>query len=229
MHLNDFQAPSALMKQCTGEHKIESFKTISNRLDKAADEIDRDADKLERALKGVNPDTEKLKKDFRKLADQMLMASQSGNSAALEMNAAAQSLRNLTDYFTRELREATETANALQNMYTTLGKAISKAEKSGNPRDAAAAEIAGKAYEKACKAAEKQLPVLAQTNKFAQKSIEQSARFSKHNYLNSAISLERALKRLTDYVKDEEKDLQKARYELNTAKEQLAWAKKLAK
>lgn len=229
MELTDFEAPSAMVKRCTGEHKIESFKQITERLEKAANTIERDADKLEKSLKRFKPDTAKLRSDFEKLAKSLLAAASSGEDAVVQMKATADGMRSSTKHFTQELREATQNVSTLQNMYTTLGKAISKSQRSGNPRDEMAAEIAAKAYERACKSAEKSLPALAATNKLAQKNCERSSRASKNNYLNSAITMDRTLDKLAVFVKDEEKEISKARNHLIDAKHHLAWAKNMTK
>jgi len=229
MDIKNYRSPSNVMKECTGETKIESFKKISDRLDKAADEIDREADKLDKAMKNVDPQTDKLQKDFNKFFEQMSKAAYVGSDAAGAMKYAANELRNLTKYYTSELRDATETASALQNMYTTLAKAIDKANKSGGSGDKMKADIAAKAYEKACKAAEKKLYVLASTNKNAQKSHEKAAQYSKQSYLNSADTMDRVLTRMKNYLGKDENEVAKVRSELDKAKNELSWVKDLSK
>jgi uncharacterized protein YukE len=229
MDLKDYDAPSVVLKNCTGETKIESFKTISDRLDKAADEIDREADKLDKAIKRVDPQTDKLQKDFLKFLEQMSRAVSIGSDAAEGMRSASYALRDLTKTYVRELKEATDTTSALQDMYSTLAKAIDKANKSNSSADKMKAEIAAKAYEKACKAAEKQLYVLAATNKSAQKSYEKSAKFSKQSYLSSAESMERVLTRNKNYLGKDESEAAKIKSEFEKAKSDLAWAKSLSK
>lgn len=229
MDLKNYDAPSVVLKKCTGETKIESFKTISDRLDKAADEIDREADKLDKAMKNVDPQTDKLQNAFNKFFEQMSKAAYVGSDAAQGMRNASYALRDLTKFFVRELKEATETASALQGMYSTLAKAIDKANKSKNPADKTKAEIAAKAYEKACKAAEKKLYILASTNKNAQKSYEKAAQYTKQSYLNSADTMDRVLTRMKNYLGKDENEVAKVRSELDKAKNELSWVKDLSK
>ncbi|MDK3074757.1 hypothetical protein QO034_16835 [Sedimentitalea sp. JM2-8] len=217
------------MKRCTGETKIESFKKISDRLDKAADEIDRDADKLDRAIKSVPPQTDKLQKDFTRFFDQMARASNYGSNTADAMKGAASELRNLTKTYTSELRDATETASALQDMYSTLAKAIDKANKSNSSGDKMKAEIAGKAYEKASKAAEKKLLYLGLTTRKAQKGHEQAAQYVKQSYLNSAEAMDRILNRIKNYLGKDAKEVDTVKAEFEKAKQQMSWVKDLSK
>ncbi|MBJ6372600.1 hypothetical protein [Sedimentitalea arenosa] len=229
MNLKDYATPSAVLKNCTGETKIESFGKISERLDKAADEIDREAAKLGKAIRQVNPKTDKLQQEFNKLSQQMALAARYGSDAAEEMRGASYALRDLTKLYVRELKEATETTSALQSMYSTLAKAIDKANKSNSSGDRMKAEIAAKAYEKACKAAEKKLYVLGQTDKRVQKMYEKSAQFSKNSYLTSAESMERVLTRIKNYLGKGEIEVAKVKDEFSSVKSDLAWVKTFSK
>jgi hypothetical protein len=114
-------------------------------------------------------------------------------------------------------------------MYSTLAKAIDKANKSNNSSDKMKAEIAAKAYEKACKAAEKKLVVLSATGTFAQKSYEKSAKFSKQSYLSSAESMHRVLTRIKNYLGKDADEVGKIKDQFEKVKSDLAWAKSLSK
>ncbi len=208
--LKDYKAPATLFKEITGQPKIESFATIRDRFDKTAKDVGRDADKLTKAIEKIEPDNEKLKGELQRILDGALRTLSACNDTASLMRDMASGFVDTVRDLDNTIKSGVDDARALENMYSTLAKALDKAAKSKNPKDEQAAEIAGKAYEKACKNAKKNLYALGMVSKKVMQELQKAVKFEKLTYLDSIINMKKTMDGLSKFGREYAQDINRA-------------------
>jgi predicted ribosome quality control (RQC) complex YloA/Tae2 family protein len=183
--LKDYESPKQFLKLNTGQSSLDSFEDVRDSASKAADRISADADKLEKVIEKVQPTTRKLQEEFAQVLRSAETAFMFGDEVLDRMRFVAKDLTQVVREFDNQIKSALQDADAIFNMYETLEKALDKAKKTGAPKDHQAAEIAGKAYEKACRNAEKSLGILRKVGKQAVEAEEDSLALQKAQHLQT--------------------------------------------
>ncbi|MCB1334726.1 MAG: hypothetical protein KDK26_14030 [Roseivivax sp.] len=205
--LKDFETPAQLFKSWLGQPKVESYKDLLKKLESIETDINRDAKALYQLTYRGSPDVSKLQSEFDGLLKAFKVSADNARDLVSRLQTYADALTNEAKFFDQQIKRGIDDANAIENMYETLEKAIKKAEKSKSPRDAQAAEIAGKAYQKACRNSEKNLKELSRVSKSMQDAITEGAKAAKEDYFGAVKAMNKVAEGVAKFAKDHEREL----------------------
>jgi uncharacterized protein YukE len=208
--LKDYDSPKVLLKRFTGQSDVETFEKIKDRVTSAATAVEGEANKMEKVIDRISPETEKLREGFLKVVNTASLTITATETVVQDLRNTASDARKYLRDFENQIKMAREDADALENMYETLEKALEKAAKSGVQKDQQAAEIAAKAYEKACRNAQKSFTALNEVSRETTDRTKEFATLLKANYFDTIKTIYQTMAEMKKFAAANEQELRKA-------------------